>query len=209
MSHDDGWRFIVLGRTLERVDMTVRLLSTRLGDAWGTDGWVAIAALLRGVRVVPPHVPPRRRRAPRGRVPAARPAVSAFGVPRAERRRRACLYDLDPGSAAAAPGASRAGSSAGPCAELEFVRADELEASLAEHLGRLERGARTAHDAIADRFFHALDRDPVERLMTWRLVGRARHRPTSTSVTCSRRTTRPDSRPARETASSCSTIVSR
>ena len=42
MSHDDGWRFIVLGRTLERVDMTVRLLSTRLGEAWGTDGWVAM-----------------------------------------------------------------------------------------------------------------------------------------------------------------------
>ena len=26
MSHDDGWRFLVLGRSLERVDMTARLL---------------------------------------------------------------------------------------------------------------------------------------------------------------------------------------
>src|SRR6185369_17282764 len=25
-----------------RVDMTVRLLSTRLGEAWGTEGWVAM-----------------------------------------------------------------------------------------------------------------------------------------------------------------------
>ena len=32
MSHDDGWRFLVLGRSLERVDMTARLLSTRLGE---------------------------------------------------------------------------------------------------------------------------------------------------------------------------------
>ena len=27
MSRDDGWRFLVLGRSLERVDMTARLLS--------------------------------------------------------------------------------------------------------------------------------------------------------------------------------------
>ena len=29
MSRDDGWRFLVLGRSLERVDMTARLLSIR------------------------------------------------------------------------------------------------------------------------------------------------------------------------------------
>ena len=35
MSRDDGWLFLVLGRTLERVDMTARILSTRVlaGDA--------------------------------------------------------------------------------------------------------------------------------------------------------------------------------
>ena len=42
MSRDDAWRFIVLGRNLERVDMTARLLSTRLGDAWGSAGWVTM-----------------------------------------------------------------------------------------------------------------------------------------------------------------------
>lgn len=30
MSRDDSWRFVVLGRSLERVDMTVRLLSVRV-----------------------------------------------------------------------------------------------------------------------------------------------------------------------------------
>jgi uncharacterized alpha-E superfamily protein len=30
MSRDEGWRFLVLGRSLERVDMTARLLSVRL-----------------------------------------------------------------------------------------------------------------------------------------------------------------------------------
>jgi uncharacterized alpha-E superfamily protein len=31
MSQDDGWRFLVLGRSIERADMTSRLLSSRLG----------------------------------------------------------------------------------------------------------------------------------------------------------------------------------
>jgi uncharacterized alpha-E superfamily protein len=40
MSRDDGWRFLVLGRSLERADMTARLLSARYSDAWGHAGWV-------------------------------------------------------------------------------------------------------------------------------------------------------------------------
>src|SRR5260370_39097558 len=30
MSHDDAWRFLVLGRSLERADMTARLLPARM-----------------------------------------------------------------------------------------------------------------------------------------------------------------------------------
>lgn len=40
MSRDDGWRFLVLGRSLERIDMTARLLSARFGESWGQAGWV-------------------------------------------------------------------------------------------------------------------------------------------------------------------------
>ena len=32
MSRDDGWRFLVLGRSIERLDMTARLLSVRLSQ---------------------------------------------------------------------------------------------------------------------------------------------------------------------------------
>jgi uncharacterized alpha-E superfamily protein len=43
MSRDDGWRFLVLGRNLERVDMTARLLSiqtvTGYQEADGAGGW--------------------------------------------------------------------------------------------------------------------------------------------------------------------------
>jgi uncharacterized alpha-E superfamily protein len=39
MSRDDSWRFVVLGRSLERVDMTVRLLSVRVLDAPHAPDW--------------------------------------------------------------------------------------------------------------------------------------------------------------------------
>jgi uncharacterized alpha-E superfamily protein len=40
MSRDDGWRFLILGRSLERVDMTARLLSIQaLTPEFGPDGF--------------------------------------------------------------------------------------------------------------------------------------------------------------------------
>ena len=40
MSRDEAWRFLSLGRGLERVDMTCRLLSSRWSEATGSAGWV-------------------------------------------------------------------------------------------------------------------------------------------------------------------------
>ena len=39
MSRDDGWRFLVLGRSLERVDMTARLLATQVVDEEHAPAW--------------------------------------------------------------------------------------------------------------------------------------------------------------------------
>ena len=39
MSRDDGWRFLVLGRSLERVDMTTRLLLATFGDSAVSPHW--------------------------------------------------------------------------------------------------------------------------------------------------------------------------
>ena len=39
MSRDDGWRFLVLGRSLERVDMTARLLSIQTHTPDEVTGW--------------------------------------------------------------------------------------------------------------------------------------------------------------------------
>ena len=38
MSHDDAWRFLILGQSLERVDMTARLLLARMAAAPSDSG---------------------------------------------------------------------------------------------------------------------------------------------------------------------------
>jgi uncharacterized alpha-E superfamily protein len=40
MSRDDGWHFLLLGRNLERVDMTARLLTARFAPGMEATGWV-------------------------------------------------------------------------------------------------------------------------------------------------------------------------
>lgn len=42
LSRDDGYRFMMLGRALERVDMMVRLLLSRVGDSISSPGWVTL-----------------------------------------------------------------------------------------------------------------------------------------------------------------------
>jgi uncharacterized alpha-E superfamily protein len=41
MSRDDGWRFLVLGRSIERIDMTSRLLKARLAEVDYAPDWMA------------------------------------------------------------------------------------------------------------------------------------------------------------------------
>lgn len=42
LSRDDGYRFMLLGRAIERVDMTVRLLLSRVGDSASSPAWVTL-----------------------------------------------------------------------------------------------------------------------------------------------------------------------
>src|SRR5260370_32323538 len=41
MSRDAGYDALVLGRSLERVDMTARLLAARVGTGRGSEGWTS------------------------------------------------------------------------------------------------------------------------------------------------------------------------
>src|SRR5262249_16950380 len=67
----------------------------------------------------------------------------------------AVLVDLDPASLRHPPSSEARRIIGRACAELEFVRSEELEASLPEHLARLERACAEAHHAIASRYFYA------------------------------------------------------
>ena len=42
LSRDEGYRFLVLGRAVERIDMTVRLLLSRVGDSASSPAWVSV-----------------------------------------------------------------------------------------------------------------------------------------------------------------------
>lgn len=42
LSHDDGYRYLLLGRSVERVDMTIRMLLSRAGDRSGSPAWVTV-----------------------------------------------------------------------------------------------------------------------------------------------------------------------
>lgn len=42
LSHDDGYRYLLLGRSVERVDMTIRMLLSRAGDRISSPAWVNV-----------------------------------------------------------------------------------------------------------------------------------------------------------------------
>ena len=152
MSHDDGWRFLVLGRHLERADMTARLLTARLAEGVGATGWVttlrccsAHEAYLRAYRravdaslvvefLLLDRLFPRSvysaLGAAEGALTALSPNVGRFGV---EDEARRIL------------GRARN--------DLEFRRASELLRDLPQHLADIQAACAAAHVAVADRYF--------------------------------------------------------
>ena len=152
MSRDDGWRFLVLGRSLERVDMTARMLSAGLQDAEEPGDWVATLrccsaheAFLRTYRrAVTPDLVVEflvlDRLFPRS-------AFHALGVA------EACLAELQPheGRAGLDDEARRVVGRART--DLEYRRLQELVADLPARLRSLQSACHEAGDAVARRFF--------------------------------------------------------
>lgn len=153
MSRDDGWRFLVLGRSLERVDMTARMLSLRFADGDGHSGWAttlsccsAYEAYLRTYqRAVDASLAAEflllDRLFPRSVFAALRTAEE-------------CLAEL-------APEASRVGmhddarrSLGRARTTLEFHNVDELLSDLPGHLARVRALCAEAAGSVAARSFH-------------------------------------------------------
>ncbi|HXJ24510.1 MAG TPA: alpha-E domain-containing protein [Streptosporangiaceae bacterium] len=151
MSHDDAWRFLVLGRSLERADMTARLLLARMSapDDLGwpvllracgahesfirTHGWAAESARVAEFLMLDRLFP--------------RSVVHALGT--AEE----CLADLSPGPVRAGlddPARRPVGRLRN---RLEYADPKQLQAQLPELLSTLQETCVRASEAIAKRYF--------------------------------------------------------
>lgn len=152
LSRDDGWRFLVLGRSLERFDMTTRVLAAGFREPSGPSEWIttllccsAHEAFLRTYR--------------RGASPALvaeflvldrlfpRSAYHALEV--AER----CLAELHPGAGRAGLHDEARRIVGRARTELEFRQVDELLSDFPSHLRELQVAGARAGQAVAQRFF--------------------------------------------------------
>lgn len=151
MSRDDAWRFLVLGRSLERADMTARLLLARL-SAPEELGW---AVLLRACGAHESFIRTHGRAAELSRVVEfllldrlfPRSVVHALGM--AEE----CLSALSPGPARVGvedPARRPVGRLRH---RLEYADPKQLPAQLPELLRTLQETCVEASEAIADRYF--------------------------------------------------------
>jgi uncharacterized alpha-E superfamily protein len=152
MSRDDGWLFLVMGRSLERVDMTARLLSASFGDGSGP------AELVTTLRCCSAHeafLRTYRRRVEPDLVAEfllldrlfPRSAFHALG------QAEECLAQLQPGAGRAGLDDEARRILGRARTELEFRRVQELVSDLPSYLGALQASCSDAGDAVARRFF--------------------------------------------------------
>ncbi|WP_040337518.1 alpha-E domain-containing protein [Candidatus Blastococcus massiliensis] len=156
MSRDESWLFLILGRSLERIDMTSRMLSTRVlaGDA--APSWTLV---LRSTGAYEPYL-----RTYRGVVDSSRAAEfllldrlfprSVFAsLVQAE----ACLAELERSTVRDAARIGVAGEAHRIVGRartmLEFMSTPDLLAQLPARLEELQRTCSAASAAVTHRFF--------------------------------------------------------
>jgi uncharacterized alpha-E superfamily protein len=152
MSHDDGWRFLVLGRTLERVDMTARLLSARLAEGVESTGWVTT---LRSCSAHEAYL-----RAYRRAVDASLVVEFLLLDRLFPRSVYSALCQAEECLAALSPNVARSGIEdegrrilGRARTDLEYRRANELLRDLPAHLADIQAACSEAHRVISERYF--------------------------------------------------------
>jgi uncharacterized alpha-E superfamily protein len=156
MSRDESWLFLILGRSLERVDMTSRILSTRVlaGDA--APSWTLV---LRSTGAYEPYL-----RTYRGMVNSSRAAEFLLldrlfprSVFAALMQAEACLAELERSTVRDAARIGVAGEAHRIVGRartmLEFMATPELLAQLPGRLEELQRMCSAASAAVTHRFF--------------------------------------------------------
>lgn len=155
MPHDDGWRFLTLGRMLERVEMTCRLLSVRLGgtvDVHSEIGFHDGLAILKSVSASEAFRKTHRQ------MDAASVVEFLLLSPDFPRAVLYCLRSADlqlavlgdetPGSGAARRRLGRLR------AAVEYRNVEELLAEgLDEFLAQIQEAVRAIATSVADEFF--------------------------------------------------------
>ena len=156
MSRDDGWRFLVLGRSVERVDMIVRLLMSRVGDRPTSPGWVTV---LRSAGAHDTYL-----RTYRGALDAARVVQFLLldrlfprSVFHALQQAESCLDDLDHGPSARIGAGAEASRLLGKArSDLEFLRPADLLDDLTGRLQALQTTVREVGEAVSRQYFHVV-----------------------------------------------------
>ena len=153
LSRDDGYRFLVLGRALGRVDMTVRLLLSRVGDSASSPAWVSV---LRAAGAHDTYL-----RTHRGVLDANRviefmlldrqfPRSAFYSLKLAEHSLDELMRGLSDRAGTGAEARRLLGRAR---SELEFVRPGALLDSLENRLAGLQATCRDVGEALALRYF--------------------------------------------------------
>ncbi|RKR88560.1 putative alpha-E superfamily protein [Micromonospora pisi] len=157
MSRDEGWLFMVLGRSVERVDMTARLLSTHVRAGGSIPSWLT---LLRSCGAWETFL-----RTYRGSLDdryAAEFLLLDRLFPRsvfaALSAAEACLTELEPAGGPGQPGRVGVSTEAQRIVgrartNLEFRGADELLTDFPAVLASLERTCSQVNEAVSGRYF--------------------------------------------------------
>jgi len=155
LARDEGFRFLELGREIERVDMTVRLLFTRVGDSASSPAWVT---MLRSAGAHDAYL-----RTYRGVLDAGRvvefllldrlfPRSVFYSLTRAEHSLDQLMNRPSNRVGATAEARRLLGRAR---SELEFLRPGVLLEGFEERLAGLQQLCSDVNDALAIQFFHS------------------------------------------------------
>jgi uncharacterized alpha-E superfamily protein len=155
LSRDDGYRFMLLGRAIERVDMTVRLLLSRVGDSAASPAWVTV---LRSAGAHDTYLRTYRGVLDAGRVVEFMLLDRLFprSVFYSLRLAEQSLEELDHRPHSRVGATAEAQRLLGRArSELEFLRPGALLETLERRLAGLQATCRDLGEALALQYFHS------------------------------------------------------
>ncbi len=164
LSHDDGWNFLVLGRTIERIDMTSRLLRGRVLSAQYAPDWLAF---LRANGAMESFMRSTNELHDAGSIAAfvvldrLFPRSILFSLNLAGN----CLDEVQPSGQRIASADRARQSLARARGRLDFMDISQLLEQLPELLETLERTCAEVNDAVTAKFFRPED------VVTWSSEG--------------------------------------